>query len=71
MTKPLKSSMVQTGMNGKFRISALLQAKGLWHVISHDMPTQYEQESVTIPAVTDKEGRIVKEAIQGFQDTSK
>src|SRR5882762_649688 len=55
----------------KFRICALLQAKGLWHVISQPTPTQYEQESVTIPAITDKDGKVVKEAIQGFQDTSK
>src|SRR6266403_895289 len=55
----------------KFRICALLQAKGLWHTISQPTPTQYEQESVTIPAITDKDGKIVKEAIQGFQDTSK
>src|SRR6266478_2684606 len=43
------------GTNGhewKFSISALLQDKGLWHVMStktQEQPTQYEQESYMIP----------------------
>ena len=58
----------------KFRICALLQSKGLWHVIStrhQDQPLMYEQESYQIPAVVDKEGKMIKEAEQGVRDLSK
>ncbi len=58
----------------KFRICALLQAKGLWHVIStrnHDQPAMYELESYDIPAEIDTDGKVIKKAEQGVRDSSK